>query len=370
MDANRILIVGGGVAGLAMAHGLGKAGAGARVRLLEAEGGFGHHSSGKNAAILRTAIDAPATRRLALESARRLRDSTPDVARVPLLNEVGLLVAEGSPTSTAPPWLPDHLDAGEVRSIDPAELELLAPHWRPAGSRIWQFPGQGVLDVAALLDGLVASARASGVELTTGSKVRGLLRADEQVRGITLESGEEIEAATVVLAAGAWAGLLGAPLEARLTRRHLLVTRPDPRVDPRWPVVWDDAAPMYARPESGGMLVCACDQTDVHPDHLVADPEVTDAVALAVMRHLPSFADAGVSHCWPGLRTITADDTPVIGPDPRLGGLFWMAGLGGHGMTIALAIADLAADLLLGREVDEDLRAAVNPGRFTLPTHA
>ena len=57
------------------------------------------------------------------------------------------------------------------------------------------------------------------------------------------------------------------------------MTAPDPRVDPRWPVVWHDDAGFYCRPESGGLLLCACDQVDVSPDALEVDLCVREDVA-------------------------------------------------------------------------------------------
>lgn len=360
MGAERILIVGGGVAGLAAAHGLARAGAGARVTLLEREDGFAQHASGQNAAILRTAIDAPATRHLALESARLLRAWT---SRVPLLDEVGLLVA--SPDGQ-PAWLGDHEAAGEALAVGAEQARRLAPHWRPSeGAHLWHLPRQGRLDVAALTADLAARARAGGVTLRTGARVRAL-----DGGGATLEGGEHLGADLVVVAAGAWTdALLGAPA-LRVTRRHLLVTEADPQVDPTWPVVWDDVAGMYARPESGGLLVSACDLTDVAPEPLVPDPGVKLEVARKVARHLPDFADAGAAHFWPGLRTLTPDDTPLVGHDPRNPGLFWLAGLGGHGMSLSLGVGALAADLLLERDVDPELRAAVAPDRHAAGAHA
>lgn len=352
MGAERILIIGGGVAGLSVAHAL--AGSRAKVTLFEAEGGLSQHSSGKNAAILRTAIDATATRRLALQSARRLRGSE---LGSPLLDEVGLLVATAS---DAPTWLAEHLAADEVHEVEPRELRRLAPHWSPAEqAHIWHLPRQGRLDVAGLVDGLSAGARAGGVELRTGVRVQAI-----ENGGVTLAGGERVAADVVVVAAGGWAGALLQSTALRITRRHLLVTAPDDRVNPRWPVVWDDVAGLYARPESGGLLVCACDVEDTDPDQLVAEPNVKVDVARKVRRHLPQFEEAGAAHFWPGLRALTPDDAPLIGPDPRRPGVFWMAGLGGHGMSLSLSAGELAADLLLERPVDPDLRAAVDPGRF------
>jgi D-arginine dehydrogenase len=373
MGAQRILIVGGGVAGLATARALGRAGQATDVVLLEAEAGLAQHSSGLNAGILRTAIGAPWTRRMALDSADRM--GTPEVEfgprgnSLPLLDPVGLLVAEaGQEQDPLPDWVAEHLTLGAARRIGPDAARGLAPHWRPAGARVWHLPGQGRIDISALLGALAAGARAGGVQLRTGARVVELLLQDGRARGVRLASGEELHADQVVLATGGWTEALtraigGAP-KLRITRRHLLVTARDPKVDGRWPVVWDDQLGFYARPESGGLLLCGCEIDDVDPDRLLAEPEVKLTIARKTAQALPSFADAGVAHFWPGLRTLAPDDTPLIGPDPRCPGLFWVAGLGGHGMTLALTIGEVAADLLLDRKLDPGLRTGVDPARL------
>ena len=116
MDAQRIVIVGGGIAGVATAWWLARAGAGQRVVLLEREDGLGRHSSGRNAAILRTAVAAPATRELALETARFLRQPPTGFCERPLVDPVGLLIAEGERGAPLPTWAPDLLQQGEVEA--------------------------------------------------------------------------------------------------------------------------------------------------------------------------------------------------------------------------------------------------------------
>ena len=45
---------------------------------------------------------------------------------------------------------------------------------------------------------------------------------------------------------------------------------------------------------------------------------------------------------------MTSDGRFIIGWDPKVENFFWVAGLGGHGMTTSAAVGELAADLLLG----------------------
>jgi len=363
MSAERIVIVGGGIAGVATAWWLARAGAGRRVVLVEREDVLGQHSSGRNAAILRTAIPAPATRRLALETMRFLRRPPSGFCAQPLLDPVGLLIAEGELGTPLPDWAPDLMQQGEAEVLDPIRARALAPHFQPVGERLWWLPRQGVIDVAALMDAFLRGARRDGVEIRTRTPVLGLHTREGAVQGVRLQGGEVLEARWTVLAAGAWARDLGASVGAllplRSTRRHILVTAPDTAVSPRWPVVWDDRAEFYARPESGGLLVSACDLVDVHPDRCVEDDEVRLSVAEKVGRLLPELSDAGAAHFWAGLRTLTPDDAPRIGPDATVPGLFWVAGLGGHGMGASSGVGRVAAGLLLDEHSGDDIEPAL-----------
>ena len=365
-DEPRIAIIGGGLAGVGLAFALAERGRGAGVVLLEREASLGAHSSGRNAAILRTAIAAGAARRLALETARWLRCERAH-GDLPLLDGAGLVLFEGGAGDPPPVWLPDHRAwEEEVELLDERDRERRAPHFAPRGSRAWWFPRQGRVDVAALLNELARRAREGGVELRTRASVRRVHFGGEPV--VELAGEERIACATVVVAAGGWSSRLapeaGREEILRPTRRHLLVTAPASTVDPRWPVAWDDAARFYARPESGGLLLCACDQAPVDPDRCEVEAEAREAIARKTAAHLPRLAESLVAHCWAGVRTLTPDDSPCVGPDPRVRGLFWHAGLGGHGVSLSIGVARAAAGLLLGER--DERAASLAPERFAL----
>lgn len=363
------LIVGGGIAGLATAWWLGRAGAGS-VRLLERDSQLAGRSSALNAAILRTLDPDPEVTALSERSARFLRTPPEGFCEHPLVDACGLiLTADAGPASEALAGWIAHCDPrSEVERLDAADLRALAPHYDAREQSAWRFPHEGRLDVAHLCDAFARGARRAGVELRTGAdgEVRRLLSDRGRVRGVELADGRRLEAERVVLAAGGWAGNLGARAGSRLalhaTRRHLLVTEPDAALDPRWPVVWRHGEDFYCRPESGGMLLCACDQSDVaDPDALQRDPEVLELFAAKTADNLPTLADAGAAHWWCGLRTFTPTGRFAIGDDPEVAGLFWVAGLGGHGMSAGAEAGRLAAALLCGEDPPE--------ARAFRPTH-
>jgi D-arginine dehydrogenase len=58
---------------------------------------------------------------------------------------------------------------------------------------------------------------------------------------------------------------------------------------------------------------------------------------------------------WAGLRSFFADGVPVAGYDTRVPGFFWLAGQGGYGIQTAPALGRLAACLVRGEPVPDEL---------------
>jgi len=367
-----IVIVGGGIAGAATAWALAASGA-REVTVLEREDQLGAHSTSKNASILRTLTEHAATTRLALETAAFLHAPPAGFSPVPLVDPVGLVLIPADPDAPHVAAWRAAKPAGTVRSVDAAELAALAPHiaWRRGAATRGALlvADEGHIDTSALLDGLVRAARALGVRFRTGAEVSALKRSTTgRVEGVRLAGGEPLAASRVVIAAGGWAGPLaraaGSALEFEPRRRHLLVTAPSDAADRRWPIVWSEPDGFYVRPESGGLMICACDQDVVAPDECGALPEVREQVARTAARCLVGFDDAPAAHFWAGLRTFATDDEFAVGPDPDVDGLFWVAGLGGHGMSTSIGVGRLAAALLRGAPVDPDLARALAPERL------
>jgi glycine/D-amino acid oxidase-like deaminating enzyme len=337
------------------------------VVLLEREDALGAHSSGLNAAILRTAGGDPITTALARRGMERLYAPPEGFASVPLVDGRGLILLADE--ATAPGLRRAAKEArGDAVEISTERLRSLAPLFRGRGTTAFHFPREGQLEIAAMVEGFARGARRRGVDIRTGHAVHRLLSREGRVTGARLADGSEIRAATTVLAAGGWAAQLGAGSGSRVrlrpTRRHLLVTRPDRTIDPRWPVVWSLEDDFYCRPESGGMLICACDQVDVDPDHCTIDGDICELVAEKTARLLPALAETKAAHLWCGMRTLTADGRFAIGPDPDLAGLFWVAGLGGHGMVCAFEVGRIAGALLDGRVPPEAAWRDLIPARL------
>lgn len=365
------LIIGGGIAGLATAWHLARRGCG-EVLLLEREANLGTQSSGRNAAILRTLGPDPITTSVAQRGAAFLRRPPSGFTEVPLADGTGLiLMGTGTSADELRGWM-GHAEPGTVEELTPERFRTLAPHLSEDWSFVVYMAHEGRMDIAALLDGFARGARHGGVEIRTRAGVAELLYSGTTVTGARLKDGEELRATRTVLASGGWAGQLGADVGShvalRPTRRHLMTTAPGQGVQREWPVVWHLGREFYCCPESGGLLLSACDQVDVDPDHCVIDPGMREYIAGKAVQLLPSHADAGEHNLWCGVRTLTDDGRFAVGPDPDVDGLFWVAGLGGHGMVCGPEVGRLAAAWLCGETPQDEVALALDPARLARPS--
>ncbi len=363
-----VVVVGAGFAGLATAASLVELGV-RRVVVLEAEPIPGKHGSGRNAAMARRLIEDDVLSRLAVRSVARmgeLGNGTPLVRRVG-----GLLVGEGDALdalariAAAVPELAaevERLDADAVRALVPA----LAGADLAGGILT---PGCGVTDIHALLGAFADRARAGGATTFLRTPLTGIRVAGGRVVAAETPHGV-IATEQLVNAAGfaanpvaAFAGL--APLPLVPTRRHLFVTAPWGGLDRAAPFVWNVSAGYYFRPEGTGLLLCACDGTAWPPEDPPTDPGAREALAAKFDAAVPGLREVRPTRGWAGLRVMTPDHRFVIGADPRLTGFFWVAGLGGHGMTTSAGVGEIAARGLVDGAVPAPFGAAFAPDRFT-----
>ena len=81
-----------------------------------------------------------------------------------------------------------------------------------------------------------------------------------------------------------------------------------------------------------------------------------------MVRPETEISNVPIMRSWAGLRTLTPDGRFVIGWDPKVDGFFWVAGLGGHGVTTSSAVGALAAKLILNS--DEKGSDGFSPRRY------
>jgi glycine/D-amino acid oxidase-like deaminating enzyme len=144
--------------------------------------------------------------------------------------------------------------------------------------------------------------------------------------------------------------------------RHLFQSRPMEAIDPAWPFIWDVNRGLYFRPESGGLLLCPCDETPAEPGDYSEDPAMLEDLAEKLSSLQPALSELSILTGWVGQRVFTPDRRFVIGFDHRDHRVFHVAALGGHGVTASYAVGKMAAQLLLGQPADHAL--PFDPSRF------
>ena len=363
-DPGPVVIIGAGMAGVATAFALSRRGV-REIVIVEREAQVATHASGRNAAIFRLLDRDRSNVILAQQTQAQLAGMSwsqdvirsggaltvvagDGLARLQSLADVAR--AEGVALAE---WTPGRA-ADLVPALDASRM-----------ARVLHVPGEGTIDIHSLVHGALEQARAAGVQVRLLCGVYGVRVREGRVCGVTTDAGE-IEAAVVVNAAGAWAADLGreagaASLPLRPVRRHLAFLRVADSA-PAWPVVWDLSTPLYFRPESGGVLVSLCEEIPSQPGDESCDDQLAERLAAGMHGLRPPLDDAHLVRAWACQRTMTPDDRFVVGPDPRLKGFFWVAGLGGHGISAGLAAGRVAADLIVGEPPGE--ADVLSPARF------
>lgn len=362
-----VVVIGAGFAGASVAAALARAGM-TRGLVLERELLPGSHASGRNAAMARQLETDPTLRKLTIEGVRRLRAKQVDGRRV--LRQTGGLYLVHGDAEPAIEWcaqLHEHCVHAEL--LPAAQAQQRFPFLSGFEFDYTIFcPGDGIVDIHALLTDLLEEARSAGFQVITDCGCESLILDGSVVRGVRTPRGE-VRARIVVDAAGAWAGQLGrfaAPLPLKRLRRHLFVSD-DPGLLPRdAPLVWDLDVRYYVRPEGAGLLLCACDETEHPPEVPTVDPAAEDLLVEKLLKHAPGLANISLRRNWACLRTFAPDRLPVIGWDPDIEGLFHVSGLGGFGVTTSVAIGDVASSLICGGVVDWVEVGSFSAGREAL----
>jgi len=367
MGNDRIIIIGSGIAGAATAYFLTRRGV-RNIFLLEKDRIAGAQSTGRNAAILRTLIPEPGINRLARESADFYLNPPEGFSDSPLVDSVGVyLAARREHTPTLDKWCDDNPET-KLERVSAQQIYEKIPILAPGLERAAYNAEDGVLDVHTIFQGFLRGACREGADLRLNCKFESIETSNGSIRGVHTSDGF-MEAAKVVVANGAWASLAKMFREYSLPfspfRRHLLVTEPLKAVNSRWPVIWIVGEEFYFRPESGGLLMSGCDTVKVTPEQgEIVEQVQLERIAAKAAFWLPSLAEAKVARAWSGMRTFAPDEMFTIGTDPRLRGLYWVAGLGGHGITCAPIVGQIAADCIIDGKSEHAAASGMAPDRL------
>jgi len=235
--------------------------------------------------------------------------------------------------------------------LEAREVKQRWPWLGPTAGALWA-PHDGALDPERLVRGLLADAQRMGATVVTNRAVS-LEREGARVVGLSGEAGR-YAAGNVVLAAGAWSGLLEGLPRAVPVRpvRGQMAALPWPPDIPR-AIVYHKDCYLLAR---GGEAIIGSTMEEAG-----FRSEVTAAglarIFAATTALCPGLIRAKVRRTWAGLRPMTPDGLPIIGREPLLEGLWYATGHGRNGILLAGITGVLVRQLLEGEAPAVDLGA-------------
>lgn len=271
-------------------------------------------------------------------------------------------------------------DALDLRWIGMDDVRALEPRITPDGiGAVLNHHGQ-VDGYRMSLGTIGAVERLGGVLLlreATGIRVR-----DGRVVAVKHTAGEVLTE-TVILAAGAWIGIarewLSFPIPVKPLHGEVLHVRlPGPPL--RVFILTARHGPLLQRREgyimAGSIGGVTMSGMDVHATH-VFDPADAgpwqfdlapsesgrDRMLDCSVRIMPAIAEAELRAHLAGVRPLSADRMPLIGPVPTVDGVFLATGHGTKGIHLAPVTAEIVAGMVLRSDMQERHRPFL-PSRF------
>ena len=176
---SRIVVVGGGIVGLATAWRLSERFPTARVTVLEKESEVGRHQSSHNSGVLHAGLYYKPGSRKARLAVRGIRQMVAFCKSRSIAHDVcGKVVV--AVTQAEVPRLQGLLKRGTANGLDGLrwlttdQLREIEPH--AAGVAAVHVPQEGIADYPAVCGALVDEIRSRGGEVITGAEVRGIVR--------------------------------------------------------------------------------------------------------------------------------------------------------------------------------------------------
>ena len=240
-------------------------------------------------------------------------------------------------------------------------------------------PRDGSVDPGAVTDGYRRAAIALGVSFET-AEAESLLANGDIATGVRLMNGSTLEAAVVVICAGAWStGLLataGVKIPVEPVMRTVYVVASDVGRGLSLPSAFLPSG-VYLIPEHDGTFLMAWSLPadpvgfDFKPAHR---DRFYDVIWPELVEWLPAFDRLEVVGSWAGLyEQNTLDANGIIGAWPEIGGLYMATGFSGHGFQQCHAVGRYLAESITGRPPTLDL-SRLSPERVltgaAVPEHA
>ena len=242
-----------------------------------------------------------------------------------------------------------------ARRYDGAALNELEPALKPGFAGGWHYERDAHLRPDKLMSSWRQLLLDNGVEVRENCPLTGFTSASRRVSGVVTKQGT-IDADAVVVAAGAWTPLLQEQLGVRLPiqpGKGYSITTTRPSRCPKIPLLFEEdrvaITPMQTGYRIGSTMEFAGYDDTLNRARL-------DILRKAAQIYLHEPEGDHVQEEWWGWRPMVADGKPIIGAVPRYENVVVAAGHGMIGVATAPATGKLVSELLTGATPHFDAR--------------
>jgi sarcosine oxidase, subunit beta len=353
----KIVIIGGGIMGLALAHNLAVRGE-TDVLVLE-KGYLCHGASGRNGGGVRMQWSTPSNIQLARRSIELMKGFAREMGINIWLRQGGYLflaksaaIADKLERSAKV----HHENGVATQLLTPDAARDIVPQLTMKGVKLCAYnPEDGVIFPWPFLWGYAQSCQKRGIKVETFTTVTGFEIANERVVKVKTDRGE-IACDTVVVAAGAWspsiARLADVALPNEPHRHEILSTEPlKPFLGPLVSVL--DSGLYFSQSMRGEIVGGMGDPKEPAGMQLGSSLRFLTRFARAITEQLPIVGRVKVLRQWAGPYDVTPDNAPILGRTPGLPNMLQMSGFVGHGFMMAPAVAERMAQWMASGARDE-----------------
>ncbi|MEK6191174.1 MAG: FAD-dependent oxidoreductase [Chloroflexota bacterium] len=369
-DAVRVVIIGGGVGGTAIAYHLARLGWTdvALVDRAELTSGSTFHSAG----LVGQLRASPTLTRMMVDSVATYRQLAAETGVDPGWREVGSLRLASSPERMEElrrqaGWAKAYGLEMELVSADEAHRRFPLMSTDGVLGAAW-LPTDGYLDSSGLTQALAAGARQNGVSIRARTRVTGIAVERGHVTGVETEEGP-IRCEVVVNAGGMFAPEIGQMANVTVPSipfaHQYLVTEPIAGVTADLPQLRDPDNLVYFRPEVAGLVMGGYERNpaawgldgipaDFNGKLLPPDWPRFEEISRGAQRRVPAMAEAGVRQVVNGPEAFTPDNEFILG-ESEVRGFFVAAGFSAHGIAGAGGVGRQLARWIVDGEPEYDL---------------
>jgi len=361
----QVVVVGGGIVGLASAHALAERGA--EVVVCE-KGSLGDGSTSRSLGGIRTQFSTAVNVELSLASLPVWESFEEEFGVDIAHRQTGYLFlarTEESADQLEQQVAMQREHGADTRLLDPSECVEICDGVKPSAvTRGTYNPRDGFADPYLALQGYADAVREQGVDIRTKTAVTDIHLENGEVAGVEVEgpdtpSGGAIDADVVVNAAGPWASniaaLAGLEIPVEPHRRQALVVDPETPVPESDPLTIDFETGSHFRPEREGAAIVggyfAEQPENADPDRYSEGYDVEwamECLERASVYCTYFGEETQLKRGWAGLYAVTPDHHPIL--EESIPGFVQAVGFSGHGFQHAPATGKVVAELALDGE--------------------